>query len=193
MCFSHLSSSANRPPSTPTLVLMAPTQAPLSGDSTALVCLARAFYPDDAIVTWSENGGTVTGTEVQTGVSQRQADATYKLSSVLTLTSARWSSGHTFTCQLTHSSLSSPLSKSVISDQCVGWERSICATRHGPHVYLLFISCRWTFECCSQWKPLVFQIGVASKVLPTAAQGYFNKSHLKTIKVSWLSFSIVDE
>ena len=120
MCFSHLSSSANRPPSTPTLVLMAPTQAPLSGDSTALVCLARAFYPDDAIVTWSENGGTVTGTEVQTGVSQRQADATYKLSSVLTLTSARWSSGHTFTCQLTHSSLSSPLSKSVISDQCVG-------------------------------------------------------------------------
>ena len=120
MCFSHLSSSANHSPSTPTLVLMAPTQTPPSGDNTALVCLALAFYPDDATVTWSEDGGTLTGTEVQTGASQRQADATYKLSSVLTLTSARWSSGHTFTCQLTHSTLSGPLSKSVSSDQCAG-------------------------------------------------------------------------
>lgn len=107
-----------RPPSTPTLVLMAPTAAPSSGDSVALVCLAQGFHPDGATMAWFEEGGSLTGTAVLTGESQRQPDGLFKLSSVLTVSSARWSSGKTFKCSLSHSTLGSPLSKSVSGKQC---------------------------------------------------------------------------
>ena len=108
-----------RPPSPPSLVLMAPVQPPLSGDSSAtLLCLAKGYHPDGATLSWSQDGASVTGTQVHTGPSQRQPDGTYTLSSHLTLPSARWHSGHSFSCHLSHSALSSPLSKSVTKQQC---------------------------------------------------------------------------
>ncbi|KAM4625933.1 immunoglobulin lambda-1 light chain-like [Polymixia lowei] len=107
-----------QPPSPPSLDLMAPAQPPLPGASATLLCLAKGYHPDGAAMSWSEDGGSVTGTEVQTGQSQRQTDGTYTVSSLLTLPSTRWHSGHTFTCHLSHSALSSPLSKSVTSRQC---------------------------------------------------------------------------
>ncbi|XP_064811044.1 immunoglobulin kappa light chain-like [Oncorhynchus masou masou] len=107
-----------RPPSPPSLVLMAPAQAPLSGDKTTLVCLAQGFHPDGASLSWSDDGGSLTGAEVQKGESQRQADGTYTLSSLLSLPSTRWSSGQTFTCHLSHSALTNPLSRSVNNGQC---------------------------------------------------------------------------
>ncbi|XP_071245028.1 immunoglobulin lambda-1 light chain-like [Salvelinus alpinus] len=107
-----------RPPSPPSLVLMAPAQAPLSGDKTTLVCLAQGFHPDGASLSWSDDGGSLTGAEIQKGESQRQADGTYTLSSLLSLPSTRWSSGQTFTCHLRHSALTNPLSRSVKNGQC---------------------------------------------------------------------------
>ncbi|XP_062378728.1 immunoglobulin lambda-1 light chain-like [Sardina pilchardus] len=107
-----------RPQSPPGVVLLAPSQDLSSGDRAAVVCLAQGFYPDGATLTWSEDGKAVAGTEFQTGESQRQSDGTFSLSSVLTVQPERWRSGHTYTCQLSHSALSSPLSKSVAHGQC---------------------------------------------------------------------------
>ncbi|KAL2098968.1 hypothetical protein ACEWY4_005448 [Coilia grayii] len=107
-----------RPPSPPELVLLAPSQALSSGDRATVVCLAQGFYPDGATLSWSEGGKDVAGTDFQTGQSQRQSDGTFSLSSVLTVQPQRWRSGHTYTCQLSHSALSRPLSKSVAHGQC---------------------------------------------------------------------------
>ncbi|XP_031436429.1 immunoglobulin lambda-1 light chain-like [Clupea harengus] len=105
-------------PSPPELVLLAPSQDLSSGDRATVVCLAQGFYPDGATLTWSEDGTDVVGTEFQTGESQRQSDGTFSLSSALTVQPQRWRSGHTYTCQLSHSALSRPLSKSVAQGQC---------------------------------------------------------------------------
>ena len=111
--------SASRSPSPPRLELMGATQLPLPGlEGPTLVCLAEGFHPAGAALSWSEDGASVRGEEVQAGVAQRQPDGRYTLSSVLTLPSTRWRSGHTFTCHVSHSALSSPLSKSVSSQQC---------------------------------------------------------------------------
>ncbi|KAL2098970.1 hypothetical protein ACEWY4_005450 [Coilia grayii] len=107
-----------RPPSPPELVLLAPSQALSSGDRATVVCLAQGFYPDGATLSWSEGGKDVAGTDFQTGQSERQSDGTFSLSSVLTVQPQRWRSGHTYTCQLSHSALSRPLSKSVAHGQC---------------------------------------------------------------------------
>ncbi|XP_059907809.1 immunoglobulin kappa light chain-like [Gadus macrocephalus] len=106
-------------PSPPSLELMVPTQPPVPGlGGPTLVCLAKGFHPAGATLSWSEDGASVRGEEVQAGVAQRQPDGSYTLSSVLLLPSTRWRSGHTFTCHVSHSALSSPLSKSVSSQQC---------------------------------------------------------------------------
>lgn len=105
-----------RPPSPPSLVLMAPALP--SGDKTTLVCLVQGFHPDGASLSWSDDSGSLTGAEDQKGESQRQPDGTYALSSLLSLPSTSWSSGQTFTCHLSHSALTNPLSRSVNNRQC---------------------------------------------------------------------------
>ena len=106
-------------PSPPSLELMVPPQPPVPGlGGPTLVCLAKGFHPAGAALSWSEDGASVRGEEVRGGVAQRQPDGSYSLSSVLLLPSTRWRSGHTFTCHVSHSALSSPLSKSVSSQQC---------------------------------------------------------------------------
>ncbi|XP_072532889.1 immunoglobulin lambda-1 light chain-like [Salminus brasiliensis] len=106
------------PPAPPTLLLLAPPQSPASGSEVSVVCLARGFRPDGAALSWAEDGSTVAGPEVHTGPSQRQPDGTFAKSSVLKLSPERWSSGHTFTCHLTHPALTSPLRDSVSAGQC---------------------------------------------------------------------------
>ncbi|MCJ8730933.1 hypothetical protein PDJAM_G00190420 [Pangasius djambal] len=107
-----------RPPSPPSLVLLAPSQAPSSGDEVRVVCLAQGFHPDSATLSWSDNGNAVAGAEVQTSSSQRQSDGTFVQSSMLKLSPERWSSGRTYTCHLKHPALSAPLSQSASADKC---------------------------------------------------------------------------
>jgi hypothetical protein len=114
-----------RSPSPPSLELMVATQPPVPGlGGPTLVCLAKGFHPAGAALSWSEDGASVRGEEVRGGVAQRQPDGSYSLSSALLLPSTRWRSGHTFTCHVSHSALSSPLSKSVSSQQCSLWQRT---------------------------------------------------------------------
>uniref|UniRef100_A0A8C7FFF5 Ig-like domain-containing protein n=1 Tax=Oncorhynchus kisutch TaxID=8019 RepID=A0A8C7FFF5_ONCKI len=79
--------------SKPSLVLMAPAQAPLSRDNTTLLCLAQGFHPDGASLSWSADSGSLTSAEIQKDESQRQPDGT-------SVPSTHWSSGQTFTCRL---------------------------------------------------------------------------------------------
>ncbi|KAK3554486.1 hypothetical protein QTP70_024295, partial [Hemibagrus guttatus] len=108
-----------RPSSPPSLVLLTPSGSPLSDGDVSVVCVARGFYPDGVTVSWSENSSSMTGDEVQTSPSLRQADGTFSQTSVLKLSKQRWSSGRTYTCRLSHPALSAPLSQSTSLDQCV--------------------------------------------------------------------------
>ncbi|MCI4376842.1 hypothetical protein PGIGA_G00193040 [Pangasianodon gigas] len=110
---------SDHPSSPPSLLLLTPSGSPLSEGDISVVCVARGFYPDSVTMSWSENSSSMTGDEVQTGPSQRQADGTFSQTSVLKLNKQRWSSGGTYTCRLSHPALSTPLSQSTSLDQCV--------------------------------------------------------------------------
>uniref|UniRef100_A0A8C1W7A3 Ig-like domain-containing protein n=1 Tax=Cyprinus carpio TaxID=7962 RepID=A0A8C1W7A3_CYPCA len=107
-----------RPSSPPSLLLLAPA-SPLSEGDVSVVCVAQGFYPDSVTVSWSEDSSGVTGDEVQTAPYQRQADGTFSQTSVLKLGKQRWSSGKTYTCRLSHPTLSTPLSQSTSLNQCM--------------------------------------------------------------------------
>lgn len=110
---------SDRPSSPPSLLLLAPSGSPLSEGDVSVMCVARGFYPDGVTMSWSENSGSVTGDEAQTGPPRRQADGTFSQTSVLKLSKQRWSSGRTYTCRLSHPALSTPLSQSTSLDECV--------------------------------------------------------------------------
>ncbi|XP_036429404.1 immunoglobulin lambda-1 light chain-like [Colossoma macropomum] len=108
----------DRPASPPSLLLLAPPRSPPSGSEVSVVCMARGFRPDGAVLSWTEDSTTMAGPEVHTGPSQRQSDGTFIQSSILKLRPERWSSGRSYTCHLTHPALTSPLSESVSVGQC---------------------------------------------------------------------------
>ncbi|XP_030634222.1 immunoglobulin lambda-1 light chain-like [Chanos chanos] len=110
--------SIARSPSPPQLVLLAPSHSALSGEQASVVCLAKDFHPDQVTFSWLEDGSAMADSEFQTAESLHQSDGTFSQSSVLKVSSERWRSGHTYTCQLSHSALSTPLSKSVGQGQC---------------------------------------------------------------------------
>ncbi|XP_036429406.1 immunoglobulin lambda-1 light chain-like [Colossoma macropomum] len=105
-------------PTPPSLLLLAPPQSPPSGSEVSVVCMARGFRPDGAVLSWTEDSTTIAGPEVHTGPSQRQSDGTFIQSSILKLRPEHWSSGRSYTCHLTHPALTSPLSESVSVGQC---------------------------------------------------------------------------
>ncbi|XP_049337415.1 immunoglobulin lambda-1 light chain-like [Astyanax mexicanus] len=107
-----------RPASPPSVVLLSPSQGGSSGGEVSVVCVLQGFYPDSVTLSWAEDGRAVAGSEVQTGPSRRRADGTLSQSSVLKLSAGRWSSGHAFTCRVTHPALTSPLTKSTSAAQC---------------------------------------------------------------------------
>uniref|UniRef100_A0A8B9GNQ4 Ig-like domain-containing protein n=1 Tax=Astyanax mexicanus TaxID=7994 RepID=A0A8B9GNQ4_ASTMX len=104
--------------SPPSVVLLSPSQSGSSGGEVSVVCVLQGFYPDSVTLSWAEDGRAVAGSEVQTGPSRRRADGTLSQSSVLKLSAGRWSSGHAFTCRVTHPALTSPLTKSTSAAQC---------------------------------------------------------------------------
>ncbi|KAI5611689.1 immunoglobulin lambda-1 light chain-like isoform X2 [Silurus asotus] len=123
ICDSHHSAAVQRATprasSPPSLLLLAPSGSLLSESDVSVMCVAQGFYPEGVTMSWSEDSSSVTGDKVQTGPYQRQADGTFSQTSVLKLSKQRWSSGRTYTCRLSHSALSTPLSQSTSLDQCM--------------------------------------------------------------------------
>uniref|UniRef100_UPI00398EDD07 immunoglobulin lambda-1 light chain-like n=1 Tax=Pristiophorus japonicus TaxID=55135 RepID=UPI00398EDD07 len=102
----------------PTLTLLPPSLEEVTTKGTAtLVCLADHFYPDAVEVEWKKDGSTISA-GVQTSDYLRASDNTYSVSSLLTLSGSDWESNASFSCSLTHESLSSPLSKGVRRAEC---------------------------------------------------------------------------
>ncbi|KAI5108441.1 immunoglobulin lambda-1 light chain-like isoform X2 [Silurus meridionalis] len=123
ICDNHHSAAVQRDTprgsSPPSLLLLAPSGSLLSESDVSVMCVAQGFYPEGVTMSWSEDSSSVTGDKVQTGPYQRQADGTFSQTSVLKLSKQRWSSGRTYTCRLSHSALSTPLSQSTSLDQCM--------------------------------------------------------------------------
>ncbi|MBN3279082.1 IGLL5 protein, partial [Polyodon spathula] len=106
--------------SPPSLTLLPPSGEEQSTRSKAtLVCLAQGFYPGSVTVTWMVDGQPKTGSEVQTSELEQLPDGYFQLSSFLSLPASQWTSGKTYSCQLRHEALSSPLEKNVRSSDCI--------------------------------------------------------------------------
>nr|AES93011.1 immunoglobulin light chain [Squalus acanthias] len=108
----------SRGKSQPTLTLLPPSPEEVTTKGTAtLVCLADHFCPDAVGVEWKKDGATISA-GVQTSDYLRASDNTYSVSSLLTLSGSDRESNASFSCALTHETLSSPLSKSVSRAEC---------------------------------------------------------------------------
>ncbi|MBS2599521.1 immunoglobulin domain-containing protein, partial [Salmonella enterica subsp. enterica serovar Typhimurium] len=108
----------SREKSPPTVTLLPPSPEEVKTNGTAtLVCLANHFYPDEVKVEWKKDGVAISD-GVQTSNYLRASDSTYSVSSLLTLSGTGWESNASFSCVVTHESLSSPLSKSIRRSEC---------------------------------------------------------------------------
>lgn len=66
------------------------------------------FYPSTLTVKWKVDGAPANG-EVQTSKAMPDKDNTYSLSSMLTLSKNEYDRHETYSCEVTHKTLSQPL------------------------------------------------------------------------------------
>nr|XP_060638953.1 immunoglobulin kappa light chain-like [Anolis sagrei ordinatus] len=102
---------------TPLASIFPPSQEQLKTNSATVVCLVTRFYPSELNVVWKADGKAVTG-DVQTSSAASEADKTYKLSSTLTLSRDEYNSHETYSCEVTHKTLTEPLVKSFRRSEC---------------------------------------------------------------------------
>ncbi|XP_057709173.1 immunoglobulin lambda-1 light chain-like [Corythoichthys intestinalis] len=100
----------------PVVILFPPAKEELQSKEATLVCVATQSFPY-AKVTWLVGGLLAPGV-ITTGPAERQADATYKISSYLTVQTSEWNSDVSYTCNV---SLGSQSAQNTIS-------KSKCAT-----------------------------------------------------------------
>ncbi|KAG7282431.1 hypothetical protein CRUP_018148 [Coryphaenoides rupestris] len=108
-----------------------PASPPGLGGAT-LLCLAKGFHPAGAALSWSEDGASVRGEEVQAGVAQRQPDKSYTLSSVLTLPSTRTTITTTSTIPITASTNTTTTSSSSTTTTIPTTSSTTSTTRLPP-------------------------------------------------------------
>ncbi|GCC33278.1 hypothetical protein chiPu_0011747 [Chiloscyllium punctatum] len=109
----------NRARSQPKLILLPPSLEQVKAKSAAtLMCLVNHFYPAELNVQWKKDGAIISD-GVQTSNYLRASDSTYSLSSLLTLSRSDWESNVRLSCDVTHVTLSSHLSRSIRRSECV--------------------------------------------------------------------------
>ncbi|XP_077015443.1 immunoglobulin lambda-1 light chain-like [Tamandua tetradactyla] len=104
-----------QPKASPSVHVFPPSPEELATNHATLVCLISGFYPGSVDVTW-KRGGNAISQGVQTSRPSKQADSRYAASSYLSLDSAQWRRGDTYSCQVTHEG--SMVEKSVAAGQC---------------------------------------------------------------------------
>ncbi|XP_072916052.1 immunoglobulin lambda-1 light chain-like [Hemitrygon akajei] len=110
----EIKSSESRKPS---VLLLPPSPEETSSGSATLSCLVRGFKPGLIALRWSVDG-VETESGVTTGAVSTDTDQTYKLSSYLRVPVAAWNKGSSYSCSVSHSSLSSQLRKTISSSAC---------------------------------------------------------------------------
>ncbi|XP_062906250.1 tyrosine-protein phosphatase non-receptor type substrate 1-like [Mobula hypostoma] len=85
------------------------TKAPSSPDaSIQLICTSVEFYPGNIQVSWFRDGELITnGTE--DGHLYSNSDGSFSMASFLNLSVSDWSDGGNYSCQVNHSTLSTPI------------------------------------------------------------------------------------
>lgn len=102
----------------PSVFLFQPSQDQLHTGSASVVCLLNGFYPKEVTVKWMVDGVTKNTGILESVTEQDSKDSTYSLSSTLTIPSTEYLSHETYSCEVTHKSLSSPLVKSFQRSEC---------------------------------------------------------------------------
>ncbi|XP_072916049.1 immunoglobulin lambda-1 light chain-like [Hemitrygon akajei] len=110
----EIKSSESRKPS---VLLLPPSPEETSSGSATLSCLVSGFKPGLVALRWSVDG-VKTESDVTTGAVSTDTDQTYRLSSYLRVPVAAWNKGSSYSCSVSHSSLSSPLRNTISSSAC---------------------------------------------------------------------------
>ncbi|XP_059834693.1 immunoglobulin lambda-1 light chain-like [Hypanus sabinus] len=101
----------------PSILLLPPPQNEIGSGSATLSCLVSGFKPGLVALRWKVDG-VETESGVTTGAVPLDTDQTYRLSSYLRVPAAAWNKGSSYSCSVSHSSLSSPLRKTISSSAC---------------------------------------------------------------------------
>ncbi|XP_072916055.1 immunoglobulin lambda-1 light chain-like [Hemitrygon akajei] len=110
----EIKSSESRKPS---VLLLPPSPEETGSGSATLSCLVSGFKPGLVALRWSVDG-VETDSGVTTGAASLDTDQTYRLSSYLRVPAAAWNKGSSYSCSVSHSSLSSPLRNTISSSAC---------------------------------------------------------------------------
>ncbi|XP_041031359.1 titin-like [Carcharodon carcharias] len=102
-----------RPPTPPSIRITPPSIREILTNQTAtLSCVATLFYPATIWFRWFQAQSDMSD-HSQTSLPVRNLDGTSSSRSILRVTAEEWSSGGSYTCQVTHEALATPLSRSV--------------------------------------------------------------------------------
>ncbi|XP_063073718.1 immunoglobulin lambda-1 light chain-like [Engraulis encrasicolus] len=102
-------------PPTPSLTVFPPSSEELQGDSVRVVCVAEDVSAGLADVSWLLGGNPLIS-GISTSSTQQQPNGRFRLSSILTIQTAVWTSGKDVTCQVTSSG--STASKTISQSDC---------------------------------------------------------------------------
>ncbi|XP_062387931.1 immunoglobulin lambda-1 light chain-like isoform X3 [Sardina pilchardus] len=97
------------------LTLFPPSSAELQADRVSVVCVAEDLPTGFAEVSWAVSGNPVSS-GISTGSPQQQPNNKFRLSSLLTIQTADWTSDKDVSCQV--ASASSTASKSIKQSDC---------------------------------------------------------------------------
>ncbi|XP_076121579.1 immunoglobulin lambda-1 light chain-like isoform X2 [Alosa pseudoharengus] len=97
------------------LTLFPPSSAELQADRVSVVCVAEDLPTGFAEVSWAVSGNPVSS-GISTGSPQQQPNKKFRLSSLLTIQTADWTSDKDVSCQV--ASASSTASKSIKQSDC---------------------------------------------------------------------------
>ncbi|XP_041129361.1 immunoglobulin lambda-1 light chain-like [Polyodon spathula] len=101
----------------PVVSLLPPPTEELAKNRAALVCLVDKFHPDIVEVVWKiDDKGQTDG--VLKSKSLKASDNTYSMSSILTLTRAKWESGEKYSCTVKHENSATPIENTINRSQC---------------------------------------------------------------------------
>ncbi|XP_062888171.1 immunoglobulin lambda-1 light chain-like [Mobula hypostoma] len=99
------------------VLLLPPSPEETGRGSATLSCLVSGFKPGLVALRWTVDG-VQTESGVTTGAVSLDTEQTYRLSSYLRVTTAAWNKGSSYSCSVSHSSLSSPLRNTISSSAC---------------------------------------------------------------------------
>ncbi|XP_055972074.1 immunoglobulin kappa light chain-like [Sorex fumeus] len=102
----------------PSVFIFQPSEEQLLTNTASIVCMLNNFYPRDYKVTWRVDN-SIRNSGIQESVTEQDSkDNTYSLSSVLTMPTSEYKTHNVYTCEVTHNTLSSPITKSFNRGEC---------------------------------------------------------------------------